>query len=74
MYEPYDDGVLEVVEAAPVSVEAPPDPETPPDLETPPDSVGETEVLEASLVESGVAQMAEIPEPLEVSEAEPTEG
>jgi hypothetical protein len=74
LYEPYDDGVLEVVEAAPVSVEAPPDPETPPDLETPPDSVGETEVLEASLVESGVAQMAEIPEPLEVSEAEPTEG
>ena len=68
LYEPYDDGVLEVVEAAPVLVEAPPD------LQTPPDSVEENEVLEASLVESGVTQIAEIPEPLEVSESEPIEG
>jgi len=57
-----------VVEAAPVLVEAPPD------LQTPPDSVEENEVLEASLVESGVTQIAEIPEPLEVSESEPIEG
>jgi len=68
LYEPYDDGVLEVVEAAPVLVEAPPD------LQTPPDSVEENEVLEASLVESGVTQIVEIPEPLEVSESEPIEG
>jgi hypothetical protein len=68
LYEPYDDGVLEVVEAAPVSIEAPAD------METPPDSVEETEVLEAPLVESEVAQTAEIPEPLEVSEPEPIDG
>ena len=80
LYEPYDDGVLEVVEAVPVLVEAPPDLETPrdletpPDLETPSDPVKETEVPESSPVESGTTQIAEIPEPLEVSEAEPTEG
>jgi hypothetical protein len=68
LYEPYDDGVLEVVDAPPVSVEAPTDPETPPG------SVEETELLEVSLVQSEADQDAEITEPLEVSESEPIDG
>jgi hypothetical protein len=68
LYEPYDDGVLEVVEAAPVPIEAPADPEAPQDL------VEETEVVDASLVDAVAEQVAEIPAPLEVSDAEPIEG
>lgn len=74
LYEPYDDGMLEVVEAPQVSVEAPADLEIPADLETPPESVGETELCEVSLVQPGADLTAEASEPLEVSESEPIEG
>jgi len=68
LYEPYDDGVLELVEASPVSVEAPAD------LEAPTDLLEVNEVREASAVEYGVAQITEIPEPVEDSDSEPIEG
>ena len=74
LYEPYDDGVLEVVEAAQVSVEVPADPEITSDLDVPSDSVGEAVLLEASHVESEADRDAEIPEPLEISESEPVDG